>query len=107
MVMSLSTSVCCRITYKTIGLESSVGYDTFIKYHDTLLILLINTKCRSEHTENCENQNYSQNHYLVYKRHLNSNTVPLSSQDHEIFEVERAQSTGNCSVKLGNEISFV
>jgi len=79
---------------------SSVGYDTFIVYHDTdtnakycYLILLVNTKCRSEHLS-C-----SQKHDLVYETHTNSNTVPLKSQDPEIFEVEHAQSTGNCSAK--------
>jgi len=40
----------------------------------------------------------------LYEVHLNSNTVPLSSQD---FEVEHAQNTGICSAKLDNDKFYV
>jgi len=86
----------------------SVGYDTFVMYHDTdtdswytykkiswywykckvslildtLLIFLMNTKCRFEKT-----QTVCKKHELVYEIHSNSNTVPFSSQDYEIFKL--------------------
>jgi len=76
-------------TFRDIYTDTFSKKSSLILILDTLLILRMNTKCkpRSEHTEYCENPKCLQEkHQLVYEMHLNSNTVPLSSQDHEIYK---------------------